>query len=90
MNLQKGDEVSIIAPASPLRTTDRQQLLMAVSLLESWGLRAQIRVDYTNHFYMAGPDSARAEHLNAALADPDCRAIFCLRGGYGSPRYYPT
>jgi muramoyltetrapeptide carboxypeptidase len=86
MNLQPGDEVSIIGPASQLRAADKHLLPMAVSLLESWGLHVQVRVDGRNHFYLAGPDLARAEHLNAAIADPRCRAIFCLRGGYGSPR----
>ncbi len=62
---------------------------MAVSLLGWWGLHVQVRVDGGNHFYLAGPDPARAEHLNAAFADPRCRAIFCLRGGYGSPRLLP-
>jgi len=36
--------------------------------------------------FLAADDRARAEELNALLADPDVRAIFAGRGGYGSTR----
>lgn len=89
MQLNRGDKVDIIAPASQLRGPDRDLLPGAVSLLESWGLRVRARVGEGHHFYLAGPDAVRAAHLNAALSDPDTRAVFCLRGGYGSPRLLP-
>lgn len=36
--------------------------------------------------YLAGTDERRAEELNRYLANPDVRAIFCARGGYGVMR----
>lgn len=36
--------------------------------------------------YLAGSDERRAEELNGYLRDPDVRAIFVARGGYGSMR----
>lgn len=36
--------------------------------------------------YLAGSDEVRLRDLHAAFADPAIDAIFCLRGGYGSPR----
>jgi len=33
--------------------------------------------------YLAGSDRRRREELSAALSDPSCRAVFCVRGGYG-------
>jgi muramoyltetrapeptide carboxypeptidase len=33
--------------------------------------------------FLAGSDSHRLQALNAAITDPDCRAIFLARGGYG-------
>jgi muramoyltetrapeptide carboxypeptidase len=62
---------------------------MAVALLESWDLRVQVLVEDAHHFYLAGPDSLRSEHFHTALKDDRTRAIFCLRGGYGSPRLLP-
>jgi muramoyltetrapeptide carboxypeptidase len=39
--------------------------------------------------FLAGSDRARAEELNGLLADPDVRAIFAGRGGYGVSRILP-
>jgi muramoyltetrapeptide carboxypeptidase len=89
MILKPGDGASIIAPASQLRSGEQGLLSAAISLLESWGLRVAVRVDSTHHFYLAGPDAVRAEHLNASLADPDTKVIFCTRGGYGCLRLLP-
>jgi muramoyltetrapeptide carboxypeptidase len=86
MTLHTGDEVAIIGPASQLRGTDRELLAKAVSVLESWGLRVRVNVSQEHHFYLAGADSVRAEQLRAALSNEGIRAIFCLRGGYGSAR----
>ena len=36
--------------------------------------------------YLAGSDARRLAELRAALADPDIRAVFCARGGYGATR----
>lgn len=36
--------------------------------------------------YLAGSDARRADELNQLLADPDVRAIFVARGGYGATR----
>jgi len=36
--------------------------------------------------FLAGEDDQRLQTLNAAIADPDCRAILLARGGYGLTR----
>ena len=36
--------------------------------------------------YLSAPDAERAAALNDAIRDPDVRAIFCVRGGYGCLR----
>jgi muramoyltetrapeptide carboxypeptidase len=41
------------------------------------------------HAYLAGDDQARRADLQRMLDDPDVRAIFCARGGYGSQRLLP-
>jgi muramoyltetrapeptide carboxypeptidase len=89
LTLKPGDCATIIAPASPLRADDQGLLADAVTLLETWGLRVKLRVEEQAHFYLAGTDERRAAHLNAALADPETKAIFCACGGYGTPRLLP-
>jgi muramoyltetrapeptide carboxypeptidase len=89
MLLRPGALVDLIAPASQLRGADRELLPQAVELLESWGLRVRPRLSAARHFYLAGTDRERGDHLIAALQDKSSRAIFCLRGGYGSSRLLP-
>jgi muramoyltetrapeptide carboxypeptidase len=54
-------------------------------------IRARYRAEYgpgvfERHRYLAGDDARRLSELTAALADPDIRAVFCARGGYGAMR----
>ena len=41
------------------------------------------------HRFLAGTDVDRATELTAMFRDPDVRAIFCSRAGYGSGRLLP-
>lgn len=41
---------------------------------------------YERDGYLAGSDKTRLNDLHNAFANPDIDAIFCLRGGYGTPR----
>jgi muramoyltetrapeptide carboxypeptidase len=86
IRLAEGDTVAVVAPASQLRGADRGLLEAAADLLTSWGLEVRVAVERGHHFYLAGADADRARHLTAALANPEVRAVFCMRGGYGSPR----
>jgi muramoyltetrapeptide carboxypeptidase len=86
VKLVAGDTVAIIAPASQLPSKDRELLPRAVDLLESWGLTVRVAVDHGNWFYLAGKDAVRAHHVEDALGDSSVRAVFCMRGGYGSSR----
>jgi muramoyltetrapeptide carboxypeptidase len=85
--LQPGDCIGLIAPASPVK---REALIEGAAALEALGFR----VHYTPRIfdterYLAGSDVARAEELHAMFADPEIKAIFCARGGYGSQRLIP-
>ncbi|MEO7117524.1 MAG: LD-carboxypeptidase [Candidatus Limnocylindrales bacterium] len=86
--LQAGDTVAIVAPATPWES--RSDLLRGVAGLEAWGLKVRLGEHINDrHAYLAGRDEDRAADLNTAFADPEIRAIFCLQGGYGSPRLLP-
>ncbi|WP_457301407.1 S66 peptidase family protein [Phyllobacterium sp. P5_D12] len=72
---------------SPASTPDRDDVFQRARKLEGWGLQ----VDYGEHAfkkrsYLAGTDEERVADFNAALRDPEVRAIFATRGGKGSYR----
>lgn len=82
--LKRGDKVRLLSPAS---TPDREQVMRRAKVLEGWGLR----VDFGEHAFdklsfLAGTDDDRLADFNAALNDPEVRAIFATRGGKGSYR----
>ena len=83
--LKRGDVVRIVAPASPF---DPDLLEPGVAVLrEPMGLLPRWREDLlARRRYLAGDDARRLEEWREAVADPEARAIFCARGGYGSMR----
>jgi muramoyltetrapeptide carboxypeptidase len=83
--LRRGDVIGVIAPASPPPSTTRVQA--GVRYLEGLGYRVKPgRHLAAQHGHLAGTDAQRLEDLNAMLRDPQVRAVFALRGGYGTPR----
>ncbi len=78
----------MIAPASAF---DRQALDRGLAVLSArLGLRPMTRPDVGARVrYLAGDDARRAEEWREAVADPEAKAIFCARGGYGSMRILP-
>jgi len=83
-HLREGDRVAIVSTARKI-TTD--ELKPAFDLLKEWGFIAvpgrTIGVE-DNQF--AGDDSLRAADLQQMLDDPEIKAIWCARGGYGTVR----
>lgn len=82
--LRPGDPVAVIAPASPPRDVDRYDRGLA-ALRATYDVRHEW-VASAPRGYLAASDEARAQALNAAIADPGIRGIFCVRGGYGCLR----
>ncbi|MHC5202043.1 S66 peptidase family protein [Myroides sp. LJL119] len=82
--LQKADKVAIVCTA---RKFSKDNAQMAVDLLLSWGLEPVLgsTIDLDN-FQLAGTDIQRASDFNKQLADPEIKAIWCARGGYGTVR----
>ena len=82
--LVAGDLVALLAPAS---WAEDDWLAANVTRLESWGLRVRVGEHVRDRVgYLAGRDEARAADLNAAVADPEVRAVIALTGGCGSLR----
>lgn len=82
--LQKGDQVAIIATA---RKVQRNDLKPAINLLKSWGLEVVIgkSIGLENNQF-AGSDKERADDLQSQINNPNIKAIWCAKGGYGSVR----
>lgn len=83
--LKHGDRVGLAAPSSPVSREDRDRCVLQ---LESMGYQVSIGDCLRNlknlHGYLAGTAKERAQELNRMFAAPQIRAIFCIRGGYGS------
>ncbi|MFD1852162.1 S66 peptidase family protein [Oceanobacillus bengalensis] len=85
--LHKGDRVGIIAPAGPPNLMNLQK---AISFFEAFDLKVQYgkHIDKV-HGYLAGTDEERLCDFHDMVANPDIKAIFFARGGYGTARIAP-
>jgi len=83
-NLQKGDQVAIVATA---RKILKSELQPAIALLESWGLKVVLgKTIGVEDNQFAGKDAFRESDLQEMLDNPTIKAIWCARGGYGTVR----
>ena len=75
--------VAVIAPAS---SSKPERLARGIEALRARGYDAEFgKYAQGRHApYFAGTAEQRLADLHAAFADPEVRAIFCTRGGYGS------
>jgi muramoyltetrapeptide carboxypeptidase len=62
----------------------------AKEAMEAMGLKVKVGDNFKNRFgHLAGTDEERAADFNAMFADPEVKAIICLRGGSGAARILP-
>ncbi|MEQ3657102.1 MAG: LD-carboxypeptidase [Dokdonia sp.] len=82
--LKRGDKVALVATA---RKISRKELAEGLDLLQQWGYIPVIgqTIDAEDDQY-AGSDSLRAQDMQRMLDDPEIKAIWCARGGYGTVR----
>jgi len=81
--LRRGDQVRILSLASPVQA-DRLQ--KGCDELSALGYRVKFDRDrvLAQESFFAGSPADRVAALCQALDEPETRAIFCSRGGYGS------
>lgn len=86
--LNPGDTVGVVAPASAVGSDDgldrAEWWLRAMGLKPKFGRHAGDRFGY-----LAGTDADRAADINAMYRDPEVRAVFAVRGGWGAARLLP-
>lgn len=85
--LKSGDTIAIIPTA---RSINADELRDAIALAESWGLKVKPGHGVgRKHFQQAGTTAERTSDLQSAINDPNVRAIWCARGGYGTVHLLP-
>jgi muramoyltetrapeptide carboxypeptidase len=86
--LRAGDVVGVVAPASAVGSDDgldrAEWWLRGMGLVPKFGEHANDRFGY-----LAGTDANRAADINAMYRDPEVRAVFAVRGGWGGARILP-
>lgn len=83
-SLKAGDRIRIVAPA---RKISKEELEPALAQIRKWGFEPYFTEKlWAESHQFAGDDSTRITDFQEALDDPECRAILCARGGYGSVR----
>lgn len=86
--LRPGDTVGLVAPASSDDNPDH--LHQAVATVRGMGLVPKIGNHVSDIYgYFSGTDQDRAADINAMFEDDSVRALFAVRGGWGSARLLP-
>ena len=82
--LKQGDTVGIIALSSPL---NMNELPLKIETIEALGLNYKLSPTVAHYEgYLAGTDEERTNAFHELIKDPEVKAIFCVRGGYGLGR----
>lgn len=82
--LKKGDNLGLIAPASP---TPVEKIEASIEKVKELGFRVTVGEScYGVHGYLSGKDEIRANDINNMFKDESIDGIWCIRGGYGTPR----
>jgi len=81
--LKKGDKVAIVCPASYIKGN----IDLALTVLKDWGLEVEVGATVSSQFHQfGGTDAQRTQDLQQALDNPEIKAVFAARGGYGTVR----
>lgn len=82
--LEKNDTVAIVSTA---RKIALEEIKPAIQLLESWGLNVAVgeTIGFEENQF-AGNDEERTADFQKMLDNPQIKAIWCARGGYGTVR----
>lgn len=83
-SLKQGDKIGIMAPA---RKISEKELEIAIKIIKSRGFEVELgnTIDSSENQF-AGDDELRAADFQQMLDNPQIKAIFFARGGYGSVR----
>ena len=81
--LNEGDTIGVIAPGTAV--TDPDDIAKARAAADYFGLKIKLGNNVlSGSGYKSRSVKERVDDLHDMFADPDIKAVFCLRGGYGS------
>ena len=81
--LKQGDTVGLITPSTSV--TDPERLAMAERTVRYFGLVPKWGKNVTRRAgYLGGSIDERIDDLHAMFSDDEVKAVFAIRGGYGS------
>ena len=81
--LQPGDTVALITPSTYV--SDPERLELARRTVEFLGLKLKMGKNVGKRTgYLGGSIQERVEDVHWAFSDPEVKAVFAMRGGYGS------
>ncbi len=84
LSLKKGDTVGLLSTA---RKISKEEITHAARILNQWELKPRLGATIgTEDHQFAGTDLQRTEDFQSMLDDPEVKAIWCARGGYGTVR----
>lgn len=85
--MRAGDLIEIIAPGSH---TPPENLEKGAKVLRSWGYRVNFDENLLKpELFLSDTDENRFKSFSKAMNNPESKAVWCLRGGYGSIRLLP-
>lgn len=85
--LQKGDTIGLISPGSYLSD---EGLAKAIEMIEGLGFKTKLSTNIRAKYgFVAGTDEQRLADIHQMYADKTVKAIWCIRGGYGTTRLLP-
>ena len=87
MGLEPGDTIGLVTPGF---FTSEEKLSEAIQKIQKLGFNYK-KSKHLNkkHGYLAGTDQERASDLMEMFQDDEVKAIWCVRGGYGTARTLP-
>lgn len=81
-SLVPGNTIAIVPTA---RAINQDEIRDGIALATSWGLKVRLGDGIgRKHFQQAGTEEERASDLQQAILDPEVKAVWCARGGYGT------
>jgi len=82
--LKHGDTIGFLSTA---RKATAEELKPVIEFVKELGLQVKIGATIgAEHHQFAGDDALRISDMQNMLDDPDIKAIWCVRGGYGTVR----
>ncbi|MBE7541422.1 MAG: LD-carboxypeptidase [Bryobacteraceae bacterium] len=81
--LKPGDTVSCVTPSTFVVNPETR--IQAERIVNALGLKAKFSTNTGKRWgYLGGSVEERVADLHAAFRDPETKAVFCVRGGYGA------